>query len=138
MSRTYWLAWLLMPVIGIVNGAFRVMAYQETLGNALAHQLSCLTGILLFGLYVWFINRRWPFASGKQALIVGLTWMILTIAFELGFGMLMGNSFSALVADYNVLAGHLWPLVLFTIGFAPYMFYRFSGHTGARIQHPAQ
>jgi hypothetical protein len=40
MTRIYWLAWLLMPVIGIANGALRVLTYQNTLGDAAAHQLS--------------------------------------------------------------------------------------------------
>jgi hypothetical protein len=137
MNRIYWLVWLLMPVIGIVNGTLRVLLYQDTLGDASAHQLSCLTGILLFALYIWFVSSRWPFTSGKQALIVGLTWMALTIAFEFGIGLfVLGQPLSALLADYNVLAGRFWPLVLLTIGFAPYLFYRFGSHSNDQIQHP--
>jgi hypothetical protein len=137
MTRTYWLAWLLMPVIGIGNGALRAVGYQNALGDALAHQVSCLTGILFFGSYVWFISRRWPFASGGQALIVGITWMGLTIAFEFGFGLLMGNSLATLLADYNVFAGHLWPLVLLTIGIAPYLFFMLTHRRPAPVRRPA-
>jgi hypothetical protein len=137
MNRTYWLAWLAMPVIGVVNGALRVAAYQNALGDSAAHQFSCLTGILLFALYVWFIAGRWPFRSSKQALTVGFTWMALTIAFEFGMGLfVLGQPLSALLADYNVLAGRFWPLVPLTIGFAPYVFYRFGSHGNDQIQHP--
>jgi hypothetical protein len=125
VNRTYWLAWLAMPVIGIANGALRVVTYQEALGDMAAHQLSCLTGIALFSLYAWFLAQRWPFSSGRQALMVGLTWMVLTIAFEFSFGLLVARQpLSALLVDYNVLTGHFWPFVLLTIGFAPYLFYR--------------
>jgi hypothetical protein len=134
MNRTYWLAWLPMPVIGILNGALRVLTYQNVLGDAAAHQFSCATGILLFGVYAWFLSRRWPFASGRQALTVGLIWMALVIAFEFAMGLfVLGQPLSQLLADYNVLAGHFWPLVLLTIGFAPYLFYRLDSraHTHA-------
>ncbi len=138
MNRTYWLAWLPMPVIGIVNGTLRVLLYQDTLGDTAAHQLSCLTGILLFALYIWIIARRWPFAAGKQALLVGLTWMVLTIAFEFGMGVfVLGQPLSTLVADYNLLAGRLWLLVLLTIGFAPYLFYRLGSRPSEHIQPSA-
>jgi hypothetical protein len=138
MNRTYWLAWLAMPLIGIANGALRVLVYQDALGDTAAHQVSCLTGILLFALYSWFIARRRPFSSGRQALTVGLTWMALTIAFEFGFGLFVaGQPLSALLADYNVLAGRFWPLVLLTIGFAPYLFYRTGRRSYAQSQQPA-
>ena len=138
MNRTYWLAWLPIPVIGILNGGLRVAVYQNTLGDSAAHQLSCLTGILLFACYIWLIARRWPFDSGRQALTVGLVWMALTIAFEFGMGLfVLGQPLSVLLADYNVLAGHFWPLVLLTIGFAPYLYYRFGSHGGAHVHHPA-
>ncbi len=138
MSRTYWLAWLPIPAIGILNGGLRVAVYQNTLGDTAAHQLSCLTGILLFACYTWLIARRWPFDSGRQALTVGLVWMALTVAFELGMGLfVLGQPLSVLVADYNILAGRFWPLVLLTIGFAPYLYYRFGSRGGEHVQHPA-
>ncbi len=128
MNRTYWLAWLPLPVIGIINGGLRVALYQNTLGDTAAHQLSCLTGILLFAAYAWFIAHRWPFAGGRQALIVGLTWMGLTIAFEFGMGIfVLRQPLSVLLADYNVAAGRFWLLVLLTIGSAPYLAYRLGG-----------
>ena len=42
-----------------------------------------------------------------------------------------------MAADYNVLAGRFWPLVLHTIGFAPYLYHHFGSHEGQRVQHPA-
>ncbi len=138
MNRTYWLAWLPIPVIGILNGGLRVALYQNALGDTAAHQLSCLTGILLFAFYTLYIARHWPFDSGRRALTVGLTWMALTIAFEFGMGLfVLGQPLSVLLADYNVLAGRFWPLVLLTIGIAPYLHYHFGSHGGEHVQHPA-
>jgi hypothetical protein len=138
MNRTYWLAWLLMPVIGITNGALRVLTYQNFLGDTAAHQLSCCTGILLFGAYIWFVARRWPFTSERQALTVGLTWMALTILFEFGLGLfLLRQPLNVLLADYNVLAGRFWPLVLLTIGFVPYLFFRLTSRRSTHVSHAA-
>lgn len=138
MNRTYWLAWLPIPVIGILNGGLRVALYQNALGDTAAHQLSCLTGILLFAFYTLYIARHWPFDSGRQALTVGLTWMALTIAFEFGMGLfVLGQPLAVLLADYNVLAGRCWPMVLLTIGIAPYLHYHIGSHGGEHVQHPA-
>lgn len=137
MNRAYWLAWLPIPVIGMINGALRVAIYQNALGDLAAHQLSCLTGIVLFAAYAWFITSRWPFTGSKQALVVGLAWMGLTIAFEFGMGIfVLRQPLAVLLTDYNVAAGHFWPLVLLTIGFAPYIFYRLGRHAPQHVQHP--
>lgn len=49
----------------------------------------------------------------KTLLGVGLFWVVITIIFEFVFGhYVMGNSWQKLFADYNLLDGRLWVLVL--------------------------
>jgi hypothetical protein len=44
---------------------------------------------------------------------VGALWVGLTVAFEFGFGhYVMGAPWEVLLADYDILRGRLWPLVL--------------------------
>jgi hypothetical protein len=51
---------------------------------------------------------------------VGLFWLVLTVTFEFLFGRYVaGASWEALLADYDVLRGRLWPLVLLTTLLAP-------------------
>jgi hypothetical protein len=51
---------------------------------------------------------------------IGVIWLLLTIAFEFTFGtFVMGNSLSALLADYNILAGRTWPIFLLGVLLAP-------------------
>ncbi|MEW6447103.1 MAG: hypothetical protein AB1426_03305, partial [Bacillota bacterium] len=58
---------------------------------------------------------------------IGLIWLVLTVAFEFGFGhFVMGHSWSRLLHDYNLLKGRLWVLVLLWVAIAPYVFYRLS------------
>ena len=127
MITKYLLAWLGLPVIGIVNGAIRQFLYRDALGDLTAHQLSTVTGILLFGLYIWLLSRWWPLPSARAAITVGLLWLALTIGFEFIFGhYVVGNSWERLLADYNLLAGRVWVLVLIWITIAPYVFYRLA------------
>jgi len=47
------------------------------------------------------------------------------VLFEFGFGhWVAGHSWRRLLADYKLLAGRLWALVLVWIGIAPWVFYR--------------
>jgi hypothetical protein len=123
MTWKYVLAWLPMPLIGIINGSIRQFVYGKFMGELTAHQISTLTGIILFGLYVWFISRVWKIKSTSQALSIGLIWLSLTVAFEFVFGhYVMGNPWSRLLHDYNFLEGRLWALVLIWITIAPLVF----------------
>lgn len=122
----YVLAWLPMVVIGILNGIVREATYGKHLNEARAHQVSTVTGILLFGIYIWIVTSLWGFASLTQAAIVGSIWLILTIAFEFLFGhFIAGHTWAELLADYNIFAGRLWPLVLLWIALAPLLFTKF-------------
>jgi hypothetical protein len=122
----YVLAWFPMVAIAIANGVLRESWYGQHLSELAAHQLSSLSAIVLFGIYIWFVVARfWPPASNAQAIGIGLLWLVMTIAFEFLFGhYLAGHSWERLLHDYNLLAGHVWLLVLAWVAVAPYLFRR--------------
>jgi hypothetical protein len=123
----YAAAWLLMPIIGIINGVIRQYGYSSALGELRAHQVSTLTGIVLFGLYIWALTLLWKIRSSAEAIAIGLTWLILTVAFEFLFGhYVMKHSWSRLLHDYNIFEARLWVLVLLWVTVAPYVFYKLS------------
>jgi hypothetical protein len=75
-------------------------------------------------MYVWFIVRRLKLSSVQEALLVGLFWLVVTVAFEFVFGhFVMGHSWERLLHDYNVVEGRLWVLVLLWETTAPVIFY---------------
>jgi hypothetical protein len=124
MAR-YLAAWFAMLLVSVLNGALRDFTYGRHMPELLAHQLSTLIGIVLLGAVIRRYMRRWPFASARQALFVGLFWMALTVAFEfLFFHYVGGLSWAVLLANYDLSAGRLWPLILLWVAFAPYLFYR--------------
>lgn len=121
----YFLAWFPMILIAIINGSVRDAWYGKQLSELHAHQISTVSGVLLFGLYIWTLLRFWPPASSNQALAIGFLWLGLTVAFEfLFFHYVMGHPWSRLLHDYNIFAGRVWVAVLIWVTVAPYVFYR--------------
>jgi hypothetical protein len=116
-----------MLLIAIANGAARDLWYKKHLGDLRAHQVSTVTFLIFLGVYIRFIISRFPLLSGTQAILTGLLWVLLTLLFEFGFGLLRGNSFPHLLEDYNILKGRLWILIPAWLLLAPYLFYRISG-----------
>lgn len=125
MTLRYILAWLILLVAAIINGTIREAVYKNRLGELHAHQVSTLTGFILFGLIIWGLSRLWPLQSAKQAWTVGFIWLALTLTFEFLFGhFVAGHPWSKLLHDYNIIEGRVWPLILIWVTIAPYVFYR--------------
>jgi hypothetical protein len=117
--------WLILAVVAIANGVMRQAFYGRYLSELAAHQLSTVTGILLTGGVVWILNRFWPIGSAREAWIIGVSWLVMTVLFEFGFGhYVAGHSWSRLLADYNLLAGRVWLLFLVWIAMLPYVTWR--------------
>jgi hypothetical protein len=122
---TYIGAWIPMVAIAIGNGVLRDKGYGKRMTELRAHQLSTLIGIVLLGIYIGFVMRLWPPASGGHAIRIGLVWVALTMAFEFGFGRYVaGYSWRRLGQDYNIFEGRVWPAILIWVASAPYLFYR--------------
>lgn len=127
MSGVYVLAWFPMLVLAIINGAVREKLYGPRMSERSAHQLSCLSGIILFTLYTAGLNTVVPLESDGQAVRVGVLWLAMTMAFE--FFMvccLQKKPFSAALDDYDITAGRMWPFVLLAVAVLPWLVHRFG------------
>jgi len=121
----YILAWFPMIFIAIANGIFREKFLAGRFSELQAHQLSTVSMIVLFGVYVWILLRTWPPMSTIETIYIGLLWLFFTVIFEFLFGhFIAGHSWNKLFHDYNILAGRVWILVLIWISIAPYVIYR--------------
>lgn len=119
-ERAPWLvAWLGLAALGVANGAAREGLYPDALGDRTAHQISTVTLVLLILGYATLLQRWWPLLCRSTAWQVGAAWVLLTVAFELGFGRLAGTSWGDLLADYDLPAGRLWVFVPLTTLLAP-------------------
>jgi hypothetical protein len=127
----YLIAWFVLLVVAVINGALRDLTYGKYVTELLAHQLSSLSGIILFGAVFYQFVRRWPPASARQAIYIGLFWMVLTVAFEfLFFHYVAGHPWSELLANYDMASGRLWPLILLWVALGPYVFHRLFNKRG--------
>ena len=125
MIIKYTIAWIPMVFIAIVNGTIRQLGYGKFMSELTAHQISCFTGVALFFLYTLFLAGIWPLKKSNQTLVVGVIWLFLTIAFEFVLGHYITHlPWDKLFQDYNIHAGRLWPLVLFSVALMSYVVYR--------------
>jgi hypothetical protein len=123
-QRAVWRPWLLgwfgMLVLAMANGTFRAVVTQPRLGEETARRLA--TAILLAALtaYVWWLHRRRPIPTARQAWAVGLAWLALTLTFEFGWGGGIERlPLSTMLADYDITAGRIWVLVPVWTAIAP-------------------
>jgi len=114
-------AWVVLFVIMFANGAFRVSVLQPHLGEHRARQVASLLGVVLVLLASWVFVRACPTATLQQLLWVGAAWVAGTLLFEFGFGhFASGLSWRALLADYNILKGRLWLLIIVSVWIGPW------------------
>jgi hypothetical protein len=121
----YVFAWIPMLFIAVANGALRQFTFARVMSEPHAHQLSTLIGSVCIGAFIWFIIRTWPPSSSRQALLIGLFWGLLTVAFEFFMGLALQHlSLQKVLHEYNILAGRVWSLFLIWLVMAPWFFFR--------------
>lgn len=127
MSIKYFLFWLPMIVLAFVNATLRQLYFIKHYSELAAHQLSTITLIVLCSIYVAFIFPYLTVQSYKQAFLIGFEWVILTVLFESSLGRLTGKTWPYLLKDYDVVAGHIWPVFLISLLLLPYIFFGING-----------
>ncbi len=114
------LAWLGFAALAVACGAARVKLVQPLVGEQAAHVIGTLAVCALF---LWLIARFVAWTGTRETprlLALGAFWTCATIAFEFGFGhYVAGHSWQKLLADYDVLSGRVWVLVLLVMGLGP-------------------
>jgi hypothetical protein len=112
--------WCGLLVFAFVNGAIRTIWLMPAFGDPAAHVVSALLLSAVVVVAAWrAIDWLHPHTA-NDALLIGDEWVLLTIAFEFLAGYyLFGASWEALLAQYNVVRGEMWELVLVTMFVAP-------------------
>jgi len=125
MISIYTLAWVPMVFIAIANGILRDQGYKRYMTELRAHQLSTLIGAIVFAIYTWILVRWGPLESDGQSFVIGSIWLLLTVVFELCFGLFVVKfMWRRLAADYNILKGRVWSLLLIWLFVLPYVVHR--------------
>lgn len=105
--------WMLLLVLAVLNGAVRDLFISPRLGEQAGHVISTVILCATIFLVAW-LSLPWISAdSVRDALLVGLQWVALTVAFEFLAGhYLFGHTWERLLADYNLFCGRIWVFVL--------------------------
>jgi hypothetical protein len=105
--------WILLLILAVLNGAIRDLFISPRLGEQAGHVISTVILCATIFLVAW-LSIRWIGAdSGRDALLVGIQWVLLTIAFDFLAGhYLFGHTWERLLADYNLFRGRVWVFVL--------------------------
>lgn len=111
--------WFLILLGAIANGGLREAVLLPRLGTTLAFLLSgVLLALLILAITLGCV--RWlSVRNPAQALRTGAFWLLLTLCFEFGFGLVQGKPWPELLQAYTFQDGNLWPLVLLVTLFAP-------------------
>jgi len=124
------ISWCGLLVLAFANAALREGWLMSRLGDRASHAISSVTLSIAILLAGWYATGWVAPQSRQQAWMVGSIWLCLTLAFELLAGhFLFGRSWAVLLADYDLLAGRLWVLVLVTTLTTPLI--AFIWHTGS-------
>jgi hypothetical protein len=114
------LVWLALLALAFVNGAVRETALIPKWGDLVGHALSSFTLSIAIVVVTFFLVRWIGPTSKADAWCVGALWLALTLAFEFLAGhYIFDTSWDRLWADYNVLEGRVWTVVLIATLFAP-------------------
>jgi len=114
--------WLSILLLAMLNGGFRESVLFPRLGNPAAQIIS---GVLLIGCILvlsHLLVRRIGAQSRRELMSIGVCWLVLTLVFEFGFGLLaQGKSWHELFAAYTFHDGNIWPIIMLVTLLAPYL-----------------
>lgn len=115
MVTRYIIAWLPMIGIAFLNASLRELVLTKRMSGLRAHQLSVLTLTTLVAFYAALVFPYLRITGYGQAAAAGITWMLLTVCFEFGLGLLVGTPWNRMLEEYNIAAGQLWVLFLLVL-----------------------
>lgn len=112
--------WLLLLVVAVIAGALRESLLTPRFGGQAAHVIGTLVVAVVMAAIIVVYARRCPPLSLADRWLIGFFWLVLTVGFEFLFGhYVAGQPWEVLLADYNLLAGRLWVLILATLLLTP-------------------
>ena len=123
-DRTYWFRalglWIVLMLAETLQGLWRVKVLAIWIGEAAAREVSVFTGSLVI-LMITFAFIGWISArSARTLVLVGLTWVALTVVYEFVLGRFaFHQSWAEIASDFDLLHGRLLPIGLLILLFSP-------------------
>lgn len=111
-----------------VHGIARTLLLEPLVGDLRARQIAVFTGSLII-MAIAVMTIRWIGERQPSRLFaLGVMWVALTVAFEIGLGrFVFGYPWPRLASDYDLTAGGLLPLGLLVMALSPWIADRVRG-----------
>jgi hypothetical protein len=112
--------WFVLMGAEFAHGIVRAIWLVPVVGDFPARQIGVFTGTII-NLAVAALFIRWIHPMRvADAVGVGITWLIVTLTFEITFGRLvMQASWQRIGSDYDLVHGGLLPIGLVLLALAP-------------------
>lgn len=121
--------WFVLLIVALINAIIRETTYKPLLTPYIgmwAHQISSLTGIILFFLAIYFFLKKTKYNySQKDLFKVGLSWILMTILFECFMNIYIRHlTFHQVLQTYYFWKGDTWFFVLLSLLISPFIAHR--------------
>jgi hypothetical protein len=131
-NRIYWFRavglWFLLMMAETLHGLWRAKVLAVWIGDTAARDVSVITGSLVILLIALACIGWIPARNARTLLLVGFTWVVLTIAYELALGRFAFHlSWAEIASDFDLLQGRLLPVGLLFLMFSPLLAARLRG-----------
>ncbi len=114
------LVWLLIAIAEVLQGMARIKFLNRRIGDHRARQVGVGTGCALIFAIAWFSHPWIGATSSSHLLVVGLIWVALMLAFDVGFGrMVFRVGWSRIAADFDPRRGGLLGFGMLFLAVAP-------------------
>lgn len=123
MSVKFIIYWFPMIALAFANATLREIVFMKHFNELKAHQLSTVTLMVLCLVYVMLVYNRLDLTSTRQAIRLGLVWVVFTVIFEFSLGVILHHSWQRMFEQYKISTGHIWLVFLIWLCLLPVLFY---------------
>lgn len=118
--------WFVLLILALINASIREMFYKPILSPYIgmwAHQISSLTGILMFFVAIYFfLKNNFNFYKKENLIFMGSIWFVMTIIFETLMNFFIRNlNFEQILQTYYFWQGETWIFVLLSLLISPFI-----------------
>jgi hypothetical protein len=142
-NHSYWLRalglWFVLMMAETLHGLWRAKVLALWIGDPAARDVSVFTGSLVMLLITLACIGWIPARSPRTLLLVGFTWVMLTIVYESALGRFaFHRSWVEIISDFDLPHGRLLPIGLLFLMFTPFLAARLLGRTGKSARQTAR
>ena len=114
------LIWFAIAAAEVVHGVLRVKYLNRRVGDRRARQIGVFTGSAIIFAIAWWSSPWIGAVTRSDQLGVGLLWLVLMLAFDIGFGRLVFHaSWERIASEFEPRRGGLLGFGMTFLFFAP-------------------